>query len=331
MGTTNPDRQLTTFHETDVRILRELGHDVTILPWHGRPYGRLVRSIVRQDLVFCWTIGDHSAVGLSLAKALRIPFLCVIGGYEFADFPELEYGNLATPRGQLLSGFVFSSADALLYVDPSLMIEAQAAFGQRMPYETESSGEVHANGLYIPTGYDTEYWSPDGRNREDLVVTVCHAPGWNRYILKGVGKFVNLAEWMPEYKFHIIGEVPSDAIPGAPRNVFFDGWLERDAVREMYRRAKVYCQLSMHEGLPNALCEAMLCGCVPVGTPVNGIPRAIGDTGFIASDFSHIASGIDRGIELPDSWRERVRERIVSIFPLSRRRSELRAILERLA
>jgi len=319
MGTTNPNRQLTTFHETDLRILRELGHDVTVLPWHGHPYGRLVRSIVRQDLVFCWTIGDHSALALTLAKARHVPFLCVIGGYEFANLPELEYGNLATTRGYLLSSFVYSRADALLYVDPSLEHEARTAFGG------------HANGFYIPTGYDTEYWSPDGRDREDLVVTVCHAPGWNRYILKGVDRFVNMAEFFPDYEFHIAGEVPPDAMCGAPRNVSFDGWLERDAVRDLYRRAKVYCQLSMHEGLPNALCEAILCGCVPVGTPVNGIPTAIGDAGCIADDFPGISAGIGIAALSNSAMRERARNRIVSLFPLSRRRDELRAILERFA
>ena len=331
MGTTNPNRQLTTFHETDLRILRELGHDVTVLPWHGHPYGRLVRSIVRQDLVFCWTIGDHSALGLALAKARHIPFLCVIGGYEFANLPELEYGNLATTRGYILSSFVYSGADALLYVDPSLMHEAHAAFGQRTLFETESSGEFNTNEVYVPTGYDTEYWSSDGRDREDLVVTVCHAPGWNRYILKGVDRFVNMAEFFPDYEFHIAGEVPPDAMCGAPRNVSFDGWLERDAVRDLYRRAKVYCQLSMHEGLPNALCEAILCGCVPVGTPVNGIPTAIGDAGCIADDFPGISAGIGIAALSSSAMRERARNRIVSLFPLSRRRDELRAVLERFA
>ena len=29
-----------------------------------------------------------------------------------------------------------------------------------------------------------------------------------------------------------------------------------------YQKAKVYCQLSMREGLPNALCEALLVGLV---------------------------------------------------------------------
>ncbi|MEI7983935.1 MAG: glycosyltransferase, partial [Bacteroidota bacterium] len=32
---------------------------------------------------------------------------------------------------------------------------------------------------------------------------------------------------------------------------------------------------------PNTLSEAMLCECVPVGSDVNGIPDAMGETGII--------------------------------------------------
>jgi glycosyltransferase involved in cell wall biosynthesis len=35
------------------------------------------------------------------------------------------------------------------------------------------------------------------------------------------------------------------------------------------------------EGFPNALAEAMLCGCIPIGSNVSGIPYMISDSGYI--------------------------------------------------
>jgi glycosyltransferase involved in cell wall biosynthesis len=37
----------------------------------------------------------------------------------------------------------------------------------------------------------------------------------------------------------------------------------------------------MAEGFPSAICEAMLCGCIPIGSNVAAIPYIIGDTGFV--------------------------------------------------
>jgi len=59
----------------------------------------------------------------------------------------------------------------------------------------------------------------------------------------------------------------------------FTGIVPDEELIKYYQKAKVY-QLSEYEGLPNALCEAMLCECVPAGTRYCGIPTAIGDTGM---------------------------------------------------
>jgi glycosyltransferase involved in cell wall biosynthesis len=221
---------------------------------------------------------------------------------------------------RFVTKWVWKRADALLYVDPSLESEATQAFGN--PGRAE----------YVPTGYDAAFWTPGAAPKEDLAVTVGHAPTRDRWALKGIDLFLQVANANPAIEFHIVGELPlgtrTDRL-GA--NVVADGWLDRESLRDLYRRAKVYCQFSLHEGLPNAVCEAMLCGCVPVGTRVNGIPTAIGDAGFVV-DRSVPAIGDALRTALTDaSLGTRARERIVRTFPIERRRDRLKEILETLA
>ena len=304
-----------SFQEDDVRLLRDLGHDVRILVWHGREYSELIRGARSADVVFGWHIGRHTW----LASWLGRPLACVVGGYEFANLPECDYGSMRSARTRWMTKRVWKRANALLYVDPSLEDEATKAFGH----------PGHA--FYVPTGYDTEFWTPDAAERENIAVTVCHAPTQERILLKGVDLFFAAAKANPEIEFHIAGELPPQLKTSQfGSNVVADGWLDREGLRRLYRRARVYCQFSLHEGLPNAVCEAMLCGCVPVGTRTNGIPNAIDDAGFLVErDVISINEGI-RGALNRDDLRGRARDHITRTFPVERRKRELKEILEKL-
>jgi glycosyltransferase involved in cell wall biosynthesis len=314
------NRNLQTFHETDIKILQSLGHEVDVLPWHGRPWFQLATRAAAADVLFVWTVGDHTAAALLLGKALRIPVLIVIGGYEFANLCQLEYGNLANPRGQILSKMAWKSDATLLFVHGFLYEEGKEAFGPRRerPFQRE---------WILPTGYDANYWHPNGE-KENLVLMVAHAPSRGRFLLKGVDLFLDVAAQVPEAEFHIVGQMPPGTIEanGKP-NVVFEGWLEHDQMLRLYQRAKVYCQLSLHEGLPNSLAEAMLCEAVPVGVAVSGIPRLIGQTGFVVPRRILDISNAIRLALCRESGTEG-RERIRSLFPIERRASELRRILE---
>jgi glycosyltransferase involved in cell wall biosynthesis len=73
----------------------------------------------------------------------------------------------------------------------------------------------------------------------------------------------------------------------------------------------------------------MLCGCIPVGTKVGGIPEAVGDLGPVVppEDSDAIAVAVRTALRSPEELRTRVRARIAMTFPLARRRQALAQLL----
>ncbi|MBP3228655.1 MAG: glycosyltransferase [Bacteroidaceae bacterium] len=66
---------------------------------------------------------------------------------------------------------------------------------------------------------------------------------------------------------------------------------ERQNPLEYLSQADAYCLCSSYEGLPISLLEALGTGCVPVCTPVGGIPNIVsnGKNGFLSEDISEEA------------------------------------------
>ena len=114
-------------------------------------------------------------------------------------------------------------------------------------------------------------------------------------------------------------------IKNAPENVKFTGWVSDDELLQLYQKSKVYCQLSRYEGLPNVLCEAMLCECIPVGTKYCGIPTAIGNTGFYVpwENAKATAEAVINALKTSSDLGKNARERIRQKFPSERREKEL--------
>ncbi len=115
-----------------------------------------------------------------------------------------------------------------------------------------------------------------------------------------------------------------------PLNMHFLPIMARSELLPYYQRAKVYCQPSLREGLPNTLCEAMLCGCVPVGSDTGGIRTAVGETGILVppGDVESLVSALQKAIGARSESGLRARARIVAMFPREKRDSELLTMLE---
>src|SRR5208282_5506916 len=117
-----------------------------------------------------------------------------------------------------------------------------------------------------------------------------------------------------------------------PLNMKFLPPIPRRELLPFYQEAKIYCQPSRREGLSNALCEAMLCECIPVATAVGGTSTAIATDGILVppAQVDSLIDGLRRALQTKDSVGKRARLRIVSLFPDQKREAELLHVLNSL-
>ncbi len=314
-----------SFQKNDYKILNKHFKVELIQPpkkkieWLKYPF-IVAKKIIKCDIVFCWFAGWHSLFPVLISKLFRKKSIVIVGGYDAAYVPEINYGAFTNLKERLPAKYVLKNVDKTLVVDPSLTNDI-----------IKNAGINGENIDYLPTGYDPNYWEPKGK-KENLVLTVGSI---NHSVVKRKGfvTFIKAAKYVPSATFVLIGKFVDDSIDYlkkiAPSNVKFTGFVSDKELLEWYQRAKVYCQLSRYEGLPNALCEGMLCGDIPIGTKYCGIPRAIDDTGFYVAycDEKATAEAIKKALHTLDELGKKARERIRDNFPIEKREKELVKII----
>ena len=233
-----------------------------------------------------------------------MPTAIFLGGYDAMRLPELNYGVFASPWRAPLARLVLRHASLLLPVDEALMASENRY--ATWPEARPQGVLAHVPGLVtpyavVPTGYDAEAWPMGAPERGRTVCTVAFVDSERTLRLKGIDILFEVAQRMPEVSFNVVGVLPGIHDPIArrfsvPPNVHLLPPRPRAELAAFYGAHAVYVQLSRSEGLPNVLCEAMLCGCVPVGSAVGGIPSVIGDTGCVVEvpDSEGIAAAVGR-------------------------------------
>jgi glycosyltransferase involved in cell wall biosynthesis len=285
---------------------------------------RLVPMLVRSDVVVGWWASWHTFWPITLAWLLGKPSLLIVGGFDTADMPEIGYGYQRGGVRRWLSRWVMARATKLV----TNSRYSQAEIERNVGIAPERVEVIH-HGVPDPYGE-----LPAGE-RERLALSVGLITRDNLEI-KGQRAFVEAAGHAPDVVFVLAGPWNDDAIDdlkrGAGPNVAFTGWLEREDLDALFRKAAVYTQPSWHEGFGVAVAEAMLAGCVPVVTAAGALPEVVGDAGVQISSNQppEVAEGIRRALELGEDARRRARERVLSEFPVEARRRRLWAAVEAL-
>jgi len=274
-------------------------------------------------MVFCWFASWHSFTPVLLARLLHKPAIVVIGGYDTANVPEAGYGSQRGGLRRLVARTVIHSATHLIAFSESAKKEAVANAGA----DPDKTRVIYQG---IPL---TAIGSCD--KRKPLVLTVGNV--WRENLLrKGLLPFVRAAEYLPELTFVLVGKWHDDSIQQLRRvagpNVELKGYLSDNQLNELYVRASVYVQASLHEGFGMSVAEAMLGGCIPVVTRKGSLPELVGETGVYidSNDPVSVAKAIRYALNQGSTMRREAQGRIVSHFSLERRRQALITFIDHL-
>lgn len=230
----------------------------------------------------CFFGGYHSVLPVWFGKIFGKKCIIQAGGTDCINMPEIGYGNFRKKWLRIATVYSFKNCSLILSV-------AKALVKQDYKYDPEISPKQGLLNLIpdlktpiqvIPNGFDTDFWKDLGKDRKPFsfisVATGTSNP--SRAKVKGYDLIEKLAENHPDWEFTLAGD---EQYKSSNSNVKILGKQNAGSLLSLFNQHQFYLQLSTSEGFPNALGEAMACGCVPIGSAVGAIPEIIGTTGFI--------------------------------------------------
>ena len=247
---------------------------------------REVRSRLRElDVI-------HYPLTVPVPRA-RVPRVVTLQDLQHRDLPELfsasrrlfrrrAYDCAARRADAVIvpSEFVRTRALELLHLDP---------------------GRVHA----VPHGVDHAVFRPGDEPRETFVLYPAR-PWKHKNHLLLLQAFVDLRREVPGLRLVLTGD-GLESLHSLPEGVDVLGYVPREELASLYRRAACLVFPSRYEGFGLPLLEAMACGCPVAASNRGAIPETCGDAGvlFDPDDVHAIVNGVRDALARADELRER--------------------------
>lgn len=283
------------------------------LPWDLlRQFVFLLRRKLAGDrTVIAHFAGYHTVLPVMMGFRTFI----IVAGSDACSFPGIHYGSFRKPWMTRAMASSMRKAARLLPVHRSLERFSNdfSGFGPRdQGYAHFVHGGI-APTTAIPYGFDPQQWqavTAARAPRSVLCIATGAAYGNAVHFRKGVDLLVEAARSLPDHLFTMVGISDTQSYMDLPVNMRMLGKCTPQEVAQLMTTHLVYAQPSVMEGFPNALCEAMLAGCLPVISNVTSMPEIVGASGIVISERSPTAlvAAITRltGLEAPQ--QDRLRE-----------------------
>jgi len=264
-----------------------------ILKYLFNIFNTIIPGVLRNDLVYIWTVDYPAFPIIVLAKLFRKKVVLHISGYEVCGDKNQRYGSqLGKVHGAAVRWCLRNTDCAIV------MSEAYAKITMIVEPKTKLA--------VIPGGISPDLYAvPLPEKKEQAVLAYHEYTGVEN--IKGISIYKEAAKHIP-YECKVIKD------------------MDHNQLMKVLLETKVYCQISYTECFGMTVLEAMACGCVPVVTNRGALPELVGDTGVVIhyGGIMEAAYGIQKAMKLSgESARERAK-----LFSNELRSTRLKTVLE---
>ena len=338
--------RLTSFVKRDIEVY-EKKYSISLFEFNPSYKWKTPFTFIHQFiylLLFGWkpTIylsyfgGYHSFLPSVFSRLYKKKHMIIVGGTDAVSFPSISYGNFNHPLITHFTKWSYHLSHVLVPVHETL---AYCNYSYTADDYPAQGIQYHCQNLKTPVvpvnnGYRYHIWNNLNSERiPNSFLTVALTMGDAYFKRKGIDLILELARHFSNYSFAIVGVDKIEGLGEIPENVNLIPPVPFEELEQIYNSYQYYMQLSICEGLPNALCEAMLCGCVPIGSSAMSIPEIISSSGYLLKE-----KNISRAIELfhaikEEEWEnrsEKARMKIITDYPIEKRKTELIELSEKL-
>lgn len=275
--------------------------------------------------------GFWSVIPVWLAKTFGRRAYVIVGGTDCVSFPEFNYGSMRKGLYRKSIEYSLKNCSAILPVSSELIQYDYTYYDAQVKKQGYLSffPDVTTPSHVIYNGYEIPESEPSTQRKNKSFITVAKITNSVLYELKGIDLIRELASRKPELSFTIVGiseNVISEFKLNELPNVTCIPFVGSDELDKLYRQHQFYMCLSLSEGFPNALSEAMSYGCVPIGSNVSAIPFIISDSGFVIAKRTQesVLQVIQKATSLSneelDQLGRAAKDRIATEFSLSKRK-----------